>query len=74
MSTHKIGEYADADEVDSLPGIGELEEVQRRINWNYQKFLHGDCSPLKTEIPQLKEVLVKLKEVEAMILKIYNNH
>lgn len=72
--SHKIGEYADNDEVESLPKINEFEDVQRRINWNYEKFLHGDCSPLKTEIPQLKEVLVKLKEVEAMMLKIYNDH
>ena len=74
MSTHKIREYADADEVDSLPTADDLEQVQQKIVRYYKKFLHGDCSPLKNEIPQLKEVLVKLKEVEAMILKIYNNH
>jgi hypothetical protein len=74
MAQHKIGEYADNDEVESLPNTYELELVQRNINKHYEKFLHGDCSPLKTEIPQLKAILTKLKEVESEMLKIYKNH
>lgn len=71
---YKIEEYADADEVEALPKESEFEETYNKIMYKYKKFLDGDCSPRKTELPELKRVLDKLKEVEAYMKSIYQNH